>query len=781
MNPHSHDHDHGGHDCCHQERAPTAACCGGSKIAAAHGGEAAKAYYCPMCDGVESDHPGSCPKCGMALEKNPAYRPASATIYTCPMHPQIRQDRPGECSICGMALEPVAASPAEAEEDDAELNDMIRRFWMAVALSLPVLALSMGGELPFLREIPPRLSVWIQAALGTPVVLWAGAPFFARAWRSLLHRSMNMFTLIALGTGTAYGFSLFAVLFPHLLPDSLRHNGEPPVYFEASAVITALVLLGQVLELRARSGTGKALRALLGLAPKTAHRIESGEERDVPLDQVSVGDLLRVKPGEKIPVDGRVSEGKTSVDESMITGEPMPVAKETGEALIAGTINGSGSIAMRAEKVGGETLLAQIVQMVSQAQRSRAAIQRLADKVSGWFVPTVILLALLTFLAWMIWGPSPALGYAVVNAVAVLIIACPCALGLATPMSIMVAVGRGAHAGILVKNAEALETLEKVDTLVIDKTGTLTEGKPTVTAIQAAPGFDDQTLLRGAASLESHSEHPLAAAIVKAAKERSLSWGEPEDFDSIPGGGVLGRVEGKKIVVGKPALLEEGGIDLSAMAADAEKLAEAGNTVIAVGIDGKLAGLIALSDPIKQTTPEAIQALHRLGLRIIMMTGDNRQTAERISRTLGIDEAIAGVTPQGKHDRVVELKKAGKTVAMAGDGVNDAPALAAADVGIAMGTGTDVAVHSAGITLVKGDLRGIVQAIALSRATMSNIRQNLLFAFLYNGLGIPIAAGVLYPVFGLLLSPMIASAAMSLSSVSVIGNALRLRGTRLDR
>jgi Cu+-exporting ATPase len=733
-----------------------------------------------MCEGVESDHPGSCPKCGMALEKNPAYRPAAAA-YTCPMHPQVRQNHPGECPICGMALEPVIARPAEEEEENAELNDMVRRFWIAVALSLPVLALSMGGGLPFLREIPARLSVWIQAALSTPVVLWAGAPFFAKAWRSLLHHSMNMFTLIALGTGAAYGFSLFEALLLHLLPDSLRHHGEPPVYFEAAAVITALVLLGQVLELRARSGTGKAIRALLGLAPKTAHRIEDGEERDVPLDRVAVGDLLRVKPGEKIPVDGRVSEGKTSVDESMITGEPMPVAKETGEALIAGTINGSGSIVMRAEKVGRETLLAQIVQMVSQAQRSRAAIQRLADQVSGWFVPVVILLALLTFLAWMTWGPSPALGYAVVNAVAVLIIACPCALGLATPMSIMVAVGRGAHAGILVKNAQALEILEKVDTLVIDKTGTLTEGKPAVTVVRPASGLDESALLRVAAALESRSEHPLASAIVRAAKERALAWTEPENFDSIAGGGVRGRWEGKEIVIGKPSLLEEKGMSLSGVMTAVEKLAESGNTVIAVGIDGKVAGLIALSDPIKQTTPEAIQALHRLGLRIVMMTGDNRQTAERIGRTLGIDEVIAGVAPQGKHDRVVELRKAGKKVAMAGDGVNDAPALAAADVGIAMGTGTDIAMESAGITLVKGDLRGIVQAIALSRATMRNIRQNLLFAFLYNGLGIPLAAGALYPGFGLLLSPMIASAAMSLSSVSVIGNALRLRGVRLDR
>ena len=733
-----------------------------------------------MCDGIEADHPGSCPKCGMALERNPVFRPVAGAVYTCPMHPQIRQDHLGECQICGMALEPVTVSPQEGEGENAELRDMTRRFWIAVALSVPVLLLSMGGGLPFLREVPPHLSTLAQAALSTPVALWAGAPFFARAWRSLLHRSLNMFTLIALGTATAYGFSLFAILFPHLLPDSLRHHGEPPIYFEAAAVITALVLLGQVLELRARAGTGKAIRVLLGLAPKTAHRIEDGGENDVPLDRVAAGDLLRVKPGEKVPVDGQVTEGNTSIDESMITGEPTPVAKETGASVVAGTINGSGSVVMRAEKVGGETLLAQIVQMVSQAQRSRAPIQRLADTVSGWFVPAVILLALLTFLAWMTWGPSPALGYAVVNAVAVLIIACPCALGLATPMSIMVAVGRGAHAGILVKNAEALEILEKVDTMVIDKTGTLTEGKPTVTAVRPALGFDEETLLRGAATLESRSEHPLASAIIRSAKARSLSWSEAEEFDSIPGGGVRGRVEGKEIVVGKPALLEERGIDLSSVASEAGTLAEAGNTVIAVGINGRVAGLIALSDPLKPTTAEAIHALHRLGLRIVMMTGDNRQTAERIGQTLGIDGVVAGVAPQGKHDRVVALRKAGRKVAMAGDGVNDAPALAAADVGIAMGTGTDVAMESAGITLVKGDLRGIVQAISLSRATMRNIWQNLLFAFLYNGLGIPIAAGVLYPAFGLLLSPMIASAAMSLSSVSVIGNALRLRGVRLD-
>ncbi|SDT90826.1 Cu+-exporting ATPase [Verrucomicrobium sp. GAS474] len=766
-----HHHDNGTvhkHSCCsHKEQdSPTT-----------HASAIGKRYFCPMCEGVESDQPGACPKCGMALERNPAFHPTSGSTYTCPMHPQIRQDHPGECPICGMALEPEAAHSGDKEEENAELDDMTHRFWIAAALSLPILVLSMGQGLPLIRDISASLSIWIQGTLSTPVVLWAGAPFFARAWRSLLHRSMNMFTLISLGIGTAYGFSVFVTLFPHLLPESFRHGDMLPVYFEAAAVITALVLLGQVLELRARSGTGKAIQALLGLAPKTAHRLQNGVQQDVPLDQIVIGDLLCVKPGEKIPVDGRITEGKTSIDESMITGEPMPVAKEVGESVVAGTINGNGSIVMHAEKVGGETLLAQIVQMVSQAQRSRAPIQRLADMVSSWFVPAVILLAVVTFVVWMVWGPIPALGYALVNAVAVLIIACPCALGLATPMSIMVAVGRGAHAGILIKNAEALEMLEKVDTLVIDKTGTLTEGKPTVTAIHPASGFDEATVLRSSAALENRSEHPLASAIVKAAQERFLSWAQPESFDSITGGGVRGRWEGKEILVGKPALLEEKGIAISYVASDVKKLAESGNTVIAVGIDGKVAGLIALSDPIKQTTPEAIKALHRMGLRIVMLTGDNQQTAERIGKTLGIDEVIGGAVPQAKYDRIVELKKAGKTVVMAGDGINDAPALAAAHVGIAMGTGTDVAMHSAGITLVKGDLRGIVKAIALSRATMRNIRQNLLFAFLYNGLGIPIAAGVLYPAFGLLLSPMIASVAMSLSSVSVIGNALRLQSS----
>jgi len=730
-----------------------------------------------MCPGVESDKPGFCPKCGMALERNPAFRhPAT---YTCPMHPEIRQEHPGNCPICGMALEPVT-SGAESKEDDSELRDMSRRFWIGAILTVPIVLLSMGAHLPPFDMIPVRISAWIQFLLSTPVVLWAGWPFFVRGVRSVITRHLNMFTLIALGTGAAFLFSLIVLVAPGVLPHSFRHGGELPIYFEAAAVITVLVLLGQVLELRARAGTGAAIRALLGLAPKIAHRVRDGVEEDAPLDAIQADDVLRVKPGEKVPVDGIVLEGRSAVDESMLTGEPIPVTKETGSKVVAGTLNGTGSFLMRAQRVGAHTMLSQIVQMVAQAQRSRAPIQRLADVVSGWFVPAVVLVAVLTFIIWAIFGPEPSLIFGLVNAVAVLIIACPCALGLATPMSIMVGVGRGASLGVLVKDAQALETLGKVDTLVVDKTGTLTEGKPSVTAIVSAPGIDENALLAAAAALEGQSEHPLAGAVVRAAQERGLKLGEVLDFEAVTGGGVTGRVDSTRMVVGKRSLLlDEGFAGLDALDVDASRLQADGQTVIWTAIGERLGGILALADPIKQTTPEAIAAIHAFGVKIVMLTGDNRQTAERIAAKLGIDEVHAEVSPRDKQEKVAALKDGRAIVAMAGDGVNDAPALAAADVGIAMGTGTDVAMHSAGITLVKGDLRGIAHAIALSRATMRNIRQNLAFAFLYNTLGVPIAAGVLYPFFGLLLSPIIASAAMALSSVSVVGNALRLKRAKI--
>jgi Cu+-exporting ATPase len=733
-----------------------------------------KEWFCPMCPGVESDKPGACPKCGMALERNPAFR--RATIYTCPMHPEVRQDHPGNCPICGMTLEPEAVEP---EEDNAELRDMTRRFWIGLALAAPVAVLAMGAHFPPLDAVPARLSAWIQFLLATPVVLWAGWPFFERGARSLATLRLNMFTLIALGTGAAYLFSVVALLAPGLLPQAMRHGGMAPVYFEASAVIIVLVLLGQVLELRARAGTGAAIRALLGLAPKTAHRVKDGNESDVPLDAVQPGDELRVKPGEKIPVDGVVVEGRSAVDESMLTGEPVPIEKEAGASVSAGTVNGSGSLLMRAEKVGAETLLAQIVQMVAQAQRSRAPIQRLADAVAGWFVPAVVFVAVLTFAAWMIWGPEPRLAYALVNAVAVLIIACPCALGLATPMSIMVGVGRGATLGVLVKDAEALERLGKVNTLVVDKTGTLTEGRPAVVEILPAPSWDEARVLALAAALESHSEHPLAGAVMRAAQEKEISAPEVVDFESIPGGGARGVVDGAPALIGKRALLADAGV-AGIDAVNVESQLAQGRTVIWLASGGKLAGALALADPIKPTTAQAVAALHAQGVRLVMLTGDNSQTASRVAGALGIDDFVAEVSPADKQARVADLKRNGAVVAMAGDGVNDAPALAAADVGVAMGTGTDVAMQSAGVTLVKGDLRGIAHAIVLSRATMRNIRQNLAFAFLYNSLGVPLAAGVLYPFFGLLLSPIVASAAMALSSVSVVGNALRLRRARLD-
>jgi len=703
------------------------------------------------------------------------------TIYTCPMHPEIRQVGPGSCPICGMALEPVMAT-AEAGPNP-ELIDMTRRFWIGVALTIPVVVLEMGGHLTGLRMmLGGQLSNWAQLILATPVVLWSGWPFFVRGWNSLLTRNLNMFTLIALGTGVAWLYSIIGTLAPDIFPAAFREmDGSVPVYFEAAAVITVLVLLGQVLELRAREQTSGAIRALLDLAPKTARRINRDErEEEVSLDLIDVGDRLRVRPGEKVPVDGTVVEGRSSIDESMVTGESMPVTKETSDRVIGGTINRSGSLVIKAEKVGRHTLLARIVQMVADAQRSRAPIQRLADQVSGWFVPLVIVIAVVAFIAWAIWGPEPKLSFAMVAAVTVLIIACPCALGLATPMSIMVGVGSGASAGVLIKNAEALERMEKVDTLVIDKTGTLTEGKPSLTAIKAAFGFTEDELLRLAASLERGSEHPLGAAIVEAAMQRGLNLSDASEFDSPTGKGVVGTVEGHKIMIGNAPFLAETGVDSQLLAAEADALRSDGATVIFMAVDGKPAGLFAIADRIKPTTPGAISALHREGMRIVMLTGDNRTTAEAVARKLGIDEVEAEVLPDHKSEVVQRLRKEGRVVAMAGDGVNDAPALAAADVGIAMGTGTDVAIESAGITLLKGDLTGIVRARRLSRATMRNIRQNLFFAFIYNAAGVPIAAGVLYPAFGIVLSPVIAAAAMALSSVSVVGNSLRLRRVSLD-
>jgi Cu+-exporting ATPase len=691
------------------------------------------------------------------------------------MHPEVRQDHPGVCPICGMTLEPVQAAPGE---ENAELREMLVRFKVGLALGLPVLILAMGAHFPVLDAIPPKLSAGIQFVLATPVVLWCGWPFFERGARSIAARNLNMFTLIALGTGAAYAFSVFALFFPGLLPESLTYHGEVPVYFEAASFIIVLVLLGQVLELRARAGTGEAIRALLGLAPKIAHRVADGREQDIDLELVQPSDVLRVKPGEKIPVDGTVLDGRSLVDESMLTGEPIPIEKAKGSKVVGGTLNGNGSLLVGAEKVGSETMLAQIVQMVSQAQRSRAPIQRLADVVSSWFVPVVMLVAVITFFVWLFAGPEPALAYALVNAVAVLIIACPCALGLATPMSVMVAVGRGAGMGVLFKDAEALEILGKVRVLVVDKTGTLTEGRPSVVKVVSAEAGKESEVLSLAAALEQHSEHPLASAVVRAADNKALA--EVEHFASQPGGGVRGTVAGKAVFVGKRALLEEAGVrGLDQLDRAANELQDGGHTVIWIAVEQKPAGLLAVSDPVKSSTPESIINLHRTGLKIIMLTGDNQETARQVARKLGIDDVVAEITPADKQAKVLELKRRGELVAMAGDGVNDAPALAAADVGIAMGTGTDVAMHSAGVTLIKGDLRGIVQAIALSRATMRNIRQNLVFAFLYNALGVPIAAGVLYPFFGLLLSPIFASAAMAMSSVSVIGNALRLKRTPL--
>jgi len=703
------------------------------------------------------------------------------TIYTCPMHPEIRQVGPGSCPICGMALELEVASLDAGP--NPELADMTRRFWIGALLSLPTVVLEMGGHLVGGHGwVDPTLSNWIQFAFSTPVVLWAGWPFFVRGWQSLQTRNLNMFTLIAMGTGVAYLYSVIGTVAPEIFPATFRgHGGAVSIYFEAASVITVLVLLGQVLELRARDATSGAIKALLQLAPKTARRVSAdGNEHEVEIDSLVVGDQLRVRPGEKVPVDGIILEGRSSLDESLVTGESMPVTKETGARVIAGTLNQSGGFVMRADKVGRDTLLSQIVQMVADAQRSRAPIQRLADQVAGWFVPTVILVAVAAFAAWAWFGPEPRMAFGLVAAVSVLIIACPCALGLATPMSIMVGVGRGAQAGVLIKNAEALERMEKVDTLVVDKTGTLTEGKPKVVGIVPTNGFDESEILRLAASVEQASEHPLADAVVRAARERSLALARVEDFNSPTGKGAIGTVDGKTIALGNATYLASIGVDTVALNAESERLRGDGATVINMAVDGRLAGIFAIADPVKATTPDALKSLAAEGIKVIMLTGDNRTTAEAVARKLGIAEVEAEVLPDQKSAVVAKLQRAGRIVAMAGDGVNDAPALAAAEVGIAMGTGTDVAMESAGVTLLKGDLGGIVRARKLSEATMRNIRQNLFFAFIYNAAGIPIAAGVLYPAFGLLLSPIIAAAAMALSSVSVVGNALRLRVTRLD-
>jgi len=702
--------------------------------------------------------------------------------YICPMHLEVVQKGPGTCPICGMALEPETMTGDEGE--NPELTDFRRRFWIGLILTLPVFVLEMGSHLfGFHDFMDGTTSNWIQLILATPVVLWAGWPFFDRGWASVKSRNLNMFTLIAMGTGVAWIYSVVATLTPEMFPDSFRgESGAVPVYFEAAAVIVVLVLLGQMLELKARERTGGAIKALLGLAPKTAHRIdENGDAHEIAIEDIQVGDHLRIRPGEKVPVDGIVTEGSSHIDESMVTGEPMPVEKEAGSKVIGATVNANGSIIIRAEKVGRDTMLAQIVKMVADAQRSRAPIQRMADLVAGWFVPIVIGIAIIAFIIWALVGPAPAFSYALIAAVSVLIIACPCALGLATPMSIMVGVGRGAKAGVLIKDAEALETLEKVDTLIVDKTGTLTQGRPALTDIIAADGFDDNELLTICASLEQGSEHPLAEAIVRAAQDKDLELPKALDFEAVTGKGVKGQVSGAKVALGNDKMMEAVGADISALTEGADNLRGEGATAMFVAVDGKAAGVIAVSDPIKDTTPEAIKNLHKAGLKIVMLTGDNETTARAVADKLGIDEVHADVLPEDKSRIVGELRDAGAIVAMAGDGVNDAPALAAAHVGIAMGTGTDVAMESAGVTLLKGDLNGIAEAINLSRATMRNIRQNLFFAFIYNAAGVPIAAGILYPVFGILLSPIFAAAAMSLSSVSVVGNALRLNLTRISK
>ncbi|MDH5744485.1 MAG: heavy metal translocating P-type ATPase [Candidatus Aminicenantes bacterium] len=739
-------------------------------------------YTCPMDPEVRQDKPGSCPKCGMALEPVIPSLGMARTEWVCPMHPEIVRDAPGSCPICGMALEPKTVTTEE--EENPELVAMTRRFKVSVVLTVPLVLIAMRHYIPGLsiidRLIPAGVMKWMELVLATPVVLWGAWPFFVRGWKSVVTWNPNMFTLIGLGVAVAYTYSIVAALFPGLFPASFRREGgEVSVYFEAAAVITALVLLGQVLELRARTKTGAAIKALLGLAPKTARRIKDGNEEDVPLEQIQAGNLLRVRPGEKIPVDGTVTEGSSSVDESMISGEPIPVMKQSGDRVIGATVNGTGTLIMKAEKVGAETLLAQIVHMVAEAQRSRAPIQKLADIVAGYFVQIVVSIAVLTFVVWAWIGPEPRMAYALVNAVAVLIIACPCALGLATPMSIMVAMGKGATGGVLFKNAEAIEVMKTIDTLVTDKTGTLTEGKPKLVSMVPATGFDEKTLYHLAASIEMGSEHPLAAAIVAGAKEKDILPLKVESFESLTGRGVTGMIDGRKIALGNRKLLEELGIAPGELMNKAESMRREGQTAMFVAVDGKAAGLLGVADPIKTTTAEAIEKLHQEGIRVVMLTGDSRTTAEAVGKKLGIDEVLAEILPDQKAEMVKRLQGEGKIVAMAGDGINDAPALAQAHVGIAMGTGTDVAMQSAGVTLVKGDLRGIIRARRLSRATMRNIKQNLFWAFAYNALGVPIAAGVLYPFIGILLSPIFAAAAMSFSSVSVVSNALRLRRVKL--
>ncbi len=737
-------------------------------------------YTCPMHPDVRLDSPGSCPVCGMTLEPvTPPTAGKPKSQYTCPMHPEIVRDEPGSCPICGMALEPRTA-PAEGDEEDPELKAMTRRFWVGVALSAPLVVIAMAPMVG-VHWLSARVRVWIELALATPLVFWCGWPLLVRGWRSVVTFKLNMFTLVSVGVLAAWIFSVVATVVPWVFPASFRgEGGTVGVYFEAAGVITTLVLLGQVLEGRARRRTGAAIKALLGLAAKTARVVrDDGTEQDVPLEQVQIGNRLRVRPGEKVPVDGKVVEGRSSVDESMITGEPMPVEKQTGDKVIGATVNATGSFVMEAQKVGGDTLLAQIVHMVGEAQRSRAPIQRVADVVAGFFVPAVVLAAVATFIIWAIFGPAPAMAYAIVNAVSVLIIACPCALGLATPMSIMVGVGRGAQSGVLIKNAESLEIMEKIDTLVVDKTGTLTEGKPRLVSVSPAEGMDEKQLLRLAASLERGSEHPLASAIVAGAKDRGVDLVEAENFESVTGKGVTGHVDGRRVMLGNRKILDDASIDPGPLADQAEKLRIEGQTVMFVAVDDKPAGLLGVADPIKDSTREAVDLLRADGIEIVMLTGDSRTTAEAVAKQLGLDRVEAEVLPQQKNEVVKKLQGEGRKVAMAGDGINDAPALAQAHVGIAMGTGTDVAMQSAGVTLVKGDLRGIAKARRLSRATMRNIRQNLFFALVYNSVGVPIAAGILYPFFGILLSPIIAAAAMTFSSLSVIGNALRLRRVRL--
>lgn len=738
-------------------------------------------YTCPMHPEIEQQGPGTCPKCGMALEVKGAPVIATKTQYTCPMHPEIIQDEPGNCPKCGMALEAVTV---DAEEDDSELHYMNKRFWFSAILAIPVLFSAMAAEFwpeAMAELIEPSLRQWLEMIVSTPVIVWGGWIFYVRAIQSVITRNLNMFTLIGLGVSVAWTYSVIATVVPGIFPQAVFNDmGVVPVYFEAAAVITTLILLGQVLELRARSQTNAAIKLLLGLAPKTARIVrDDGAEEDIPMEHVQVGDTLRVRPGEKVPVDGVVLDGESNVDESMVTGEPVPVEKTAGERLIGATVNGTGGLLMRAEKVGADTLLAQIVQMVADAQRSRAPIQRLVDIVSGYFVPAVVVIAIITFFVWWQLGPEPALAYAVINAVAVLIIACPCALGLATPMSIMVGTGRGAMMGVLFKNAEALEVMRKVDTLVVDKTGTLTEGHPELVSVIAAEGFEENDIVRLAACVERSSEHPLAAAIVRGAEAREVELTSAEDFQSVTGKGVTGKVDGRNVALGNIKLLQEAGIDVGDLPQQADVGRAEGQTVMLLAIDGKAAGLIGVADPIKATTPDAIKDLHGEGVEVVMLTGDNLTTAKAVAAKLDIDRVEAEVLPDQKATIVKQLQDMGKVVAMAGDGINDAPALAQAHVGIAMGTGTDVAMESAGVTLVKGDLRGIVRARRLSRATMRNIRQNLFFAFIYNSAGVPVAAGVLYPAFGMLLSPIIAAAAMSFSSVSVITNALRLRSTKL--